>query len=123
MLELSLKLNQIHKTNKTLIYWRILIGPWLRMFIGVLFDRYSMLESAFEDNQFYKLKAIIHQPLSSVTNDMKQFQQAVVSDDWNENIFTQLIESYWSNQVEINWITKENAKSKYKINSFSLKII
>ena len=62
-----------------------LIGPWLRMFIGVLLTVIAC-ESA-EDNQFYKLKAIIHQPLSSVTNDMKQFQQAVVSDDWNENIF------------------------------------
>jgi len=119
--ELSSKLNQIHNTNNTLIYWRILIGPWLRMFIGVLFDRFSMLQSVFEDKQLYKLKAITRQPFNSVPNDMKQFQQLVVTDDWNESIYTQLIVSYWRHLVEIEWIAKENEKSKYKINSSSPK--
>jgi putative transferase (TIGR04331 family) len=52
---------------------------------------------------------------------MKQFQQLVVTDDWNESIYTQLIVSYWRHLVEIEWIAKENEKSKYKINSSSPK--
>ena len=43
---LAASLNAIHSTNYNLNYWRVIIGPWLRYFIDVLFDRYECVKMA-----------------------------------------------------------------------------
>ena len=45
---LTNQLNEIHSVDHSLRYWRILIGPWLAYFIQMVFDRWSMLNSAFK---------------------------------------------------------------------------
>jgi len=42
--ELTSILNTIHKTNYSVRYWRILIGPWLGWFVQIVFDRWWMLK-------------------------------------------------------------------------------
>lgn len=49
-------LNKHHKTNHGVRYWRILIGPWLYLFIHVLYDRWSMIERIPKKNN---IKAIL----------------------------------------------------------------
>ncbi len=39
-------LNEHHDTDKSTRYWRILVGPWLYVFLHVLFDRWTMVEKA-----------------------------------------------------------------------------
>ena len=39
-------LNAYHGTDKSARYWRILVGPWLHMYVHVLFDRWTMVEKA-----------------------------------------------------------------------------
>ena len=46
--EISKILNQKNKKNFSNKYWEILIGPWLWLYIQVLFDRYSSLMQAIE---------------------------------------------------------------------------
>ena len=45
---LQKKLNEIHKVDHSLRYWRILIGPWLGYFLQMVFDRWIMFKFAFE---------------------------------------------------------------------------
>ncbi|MDB9976204.1 hypothetical protein OAE24_08575, partial [Candidatus Thioglobus sp.] len=40
---LTNQLNEVHKINKSVRYWKILIGPWALSFVQVLFDRWSMI--------------------------------------------------------------------------------
>ena len=35
LIELTSQLNEIHKVNHSIRYWRILIGPWLKFFTQV----------------------------------------------------------------------------------------
>lgn len=42
------KLNEIHGVNFPLNYWRILIGPWLVLFIEILYSHYSRIKLAFD---------------------------------------------------------------------------
>ena len=49
--ELSEYLNIIHGTKHNLRYWRIIIGPWLSIFIPILFDRWVMLDKAINENE------------------------------------------------------------------------
>jgi putative transferase (TIGR04331 family) len=106
LFELSNKLNQIHRVNYSLRYWRILIGPWLGYFTQVLFDRWFMLNTVFDDNQAYYCYVIKREPLSFVPNDMNHLQEWIFSDNWNEAIYGQLMELCWPNKVNITWIEK-----------------
>ena len=47
---LAVKLNEIHRENHPLSYWRIILGPWLIVFIGIIYDRYLSISRAIESN-------------------------------------------------------------------------
>ena len=48
LIALQRQLNEIHQVDHSLQYWRILIGPWLGWFIQIVFDRWTMLNHAFD---------------------------------------------------------------------------
>jgi len=39
-------LNQLHRVSHSGRYWRIVIGPWLQSYIGILYERYSTIAAA-----------------------------------------------------------------------------
>lgn len=41
-------LNGIHGTDHGQRYWRLLIGPWLQLYLSVIYDRYSHIKCALE---------------------------------------------------------------------------
>ena len=46
--DIALALNKIHGLSKPEIYWKILLGPWLMHFIGIVYDRQNSLENAMQ---------------------------------------------------------------------------
>ena len=82
-------LNEIHKTNKNQRYWRIVIGPWLRFFIDSLFDRYECIRLSYDDqpNSFFTLYNYEQNP----PKDFEEFYEGLVSDYWNEIIFSECV--------------------------------
>jgi putative transferase (TIGR04331 family) len=110
--ELSNKLNQIHSVNHTSQYWRILLGPWLGYFIQMLFDRWFMLKQVIEQENVVECNIIDRDFLSNVPNDMKDFGQSFVEDDWNEAIYGQLLELCWADRVAIDRVRVQSTDSK-----------
>ncbi len=115
------KLNEIHQVNHSLRYWRILVGPWLGVFVSVLFDRHSVLKSVFLNDEKYSCTFIKRDDFSFVPNDMRDFEDFKSRDDWNEVIYGQLITSYWSNKVETTWVGENKGQSFKKEISVRLK--
>ena len=102
--ELIKSLNKFHGVNNDIKYWRVIIGPWLRSFIEVLFDRYEVLKSVKDlvSNSLilnYNLNDII--PLNNLT-----FSRQIKTDEWNHIIFAEIIKSlkipYSNSKVQIN---------------------
>ena len=88
--ELTILLNKSHGTDNNIRYWRIVIGPWLRSFIEVLFDRYEILKSINQDISdsiilYYETNDFI--PLNYV-----EFSSQIKSDEWNHMIFSEIIQ-------------------------------
>ena len=106
LIELSEKLNQIHSVNFSLRYWKILIGPWLGLFIEMLFDRWFMLKQTIEKKEISECTIIERNPMSVVPNDMKHFSNLHIEDDWNEAIYGQLLNKYWNDLVTVKKIHK-----------------
>lgn len=46
--QVSESLNSVHQVSYPVSYWRILLGPWLLYFIGILYDRYKRIERTIE---------------------------------------------------------------------------
>jgi putative transferase (TIGR04331 family) len=104
--ELTVKLNDIHSVNYSTRYWRILIGPWLGYFTQVLFDRWYMLKQVLEQQSFSECYITNYISGSTVANDMGDFNAKMVTDDWNEAIYGQLLEYCWPDEIKIEKASK-----------------
>lgn len=100
LIELTSKLNEFHKVNHSLRYWRILIGPWLGYFTQMLFDRWTMIERVCSNYKIIRVKVLNTPLVEIVPNDMDHFIRLFVTDKWNEAIFNQLIQKYTKLPVE-----------------------
>lgn len=49
-------LNDLHGVDRSLRYWRIIVGPWLYYFVQILYDRWEMINIAISD---YKVEETI----------------------------------------------------------------
>ena len=95
---LSNKLNLIHSTNHSHIFWRILIGPWLGSFLHVFFERWKNVETSFHNHKinhciFLNLKEDIFTP-----SDHKEFTSFALNDLWNQFIYQNIIVNFISNK-------------------------
>ncbi len=89
--DLSQELNKFHSTKHTILFWRILIGPWLGCFIQILFDRWYMIEYAFQNYNITDIICIDISNNSFVPNDIEEFFNLFPNDRWNEFIYHELI--------------------------------
>ena len=51
---LSEYLNELHRENHSLRYWRIVLGIWLSYYIAAMYDKYVLLKKALEKFGFFK---------------------------------------------------------------------
>ena len=49
LVSFSIKLNSLNSENKSINFWRILIGPWLGNFLHIYFERWKNIEKAFRE--------------------------------------------------------------------------
>jgi putative transferase (TIGR04331 family) len=90
--ELAAQLNEQHQVHHTLRYWRVLIGPWLGYFIQMLFDRWSMINQVLHNEKIAGLRIKQQREVEFVPNDMADFSRMFISDEWNEFIYSQIID-------------------------------
>jgi len=91
--ELSICLNKLHCCNNSLHYWRIVVGPWLRFFIDIIYDRYSSLKEA-DDNENISSTIIMDSDVYKwVPKDYGQFYECISTDAWNHFIYAYIIKS------------------------------
>ncbi len=92
--ELTDNLNQIHDTKYSVRYWRIVIGPWLGYFIQIVFERWSSIQDALHSFKISGTYILDCDEDLFVPNDMKAFMRLMVREDWNHNIYANIITKY-----------------------------
>jgi len=126
LLELSNSLNNLHGIKRNTRYWRIVIGPWLRFFTDVLFDRYETIK---QSQRYKKLDYTIHKYNESdiIPEDFSEFFDYIVSDKWNEIIFSECIKYLDINYINIDssiiFDTKKNNKKNINLKGIFKKIL
>ena len=101
LVDLSKALNSFHRTNHSLRYWRILIGPWLLYFTEMLFDRWETIHNTISKHQISNT-IIIETPKELVIpKDMSDFKKLYSSDLWNHVMYSNIIRNHTSLNYQI----------------------
>jgi putative transferase (TIGR04331 family) len=112
--EVSTKLNNIHRINKSKQYYRILIGNWLLFYIHTCWDRYtSVLIYGEEIGSIGKLD--LSKSNAYIPYDFNDFAKKTSSSDlYNLQLYTKLYDHIFSKNnlptVEIEWESGERSK-------------
>ena len=105
------KLNQLHKVDHSVRYWRILIGPWLGYFIQMLFDRWTMLKRAFEEHDMSDWRVLEKNQSALIPKDMEDFIRHFLEDNWNEAIYSQLLREHLQSDITVEEIKVSNGQT------------
>ena len=99
-------LNQIHNTDHSLRYWRIIIGPWLSCFIAVIYDRYQSILKAEECGITTNTLIGNYRRGEWLPRDISEFGRWVELDNYNHYLYSRVIE-YVTNKLPFNVVRKE----------------
>lgn len=107
IIDVSERLNRVHEVNHGARYWTVLLGPWIGYFSHILYDRWFMLRKALDEYDSLKCYYIAREEGALISNDMNQSTKLFNEDNWNELIYSQLLKTYWSDQIELIEIVPE----------------
>lgn len=83
-------LNKLHGVSFSAKYWRIVIGPWLQVYVSTVYDRYLSLRNALI--KYPDLTTTVLSANSFVTpQDTMSFLQYLKEDPYNLQIFTRIL--------------------------------
>jgi putative transferase (TIGR04331 family) len=105
LIQLTDSLNELHGSNHSVRYWRIILGPWLSIFIQILLDRYRSVCVAADSGKVTNTWITTEFPEGYLPNDFSGFRNRTLRDDYNHCLYSQIIKS----SGVIPWETKNNA--------------
>ncbi len=109
-------MNSIHSTHYPIRYWRILIGPWLKCFLHILFDRWFMLKSAIDQFDIKECNIINNDDNWPITIKDTKGLSIFVDDNGNEALYSKLLSILWGKNITLHSINKDlndNIKTSY----------
>ncbi len=109
-------LNDIHGTKHSLRYWRLLIGPWLYLFIHVLFDRWTMVNQATLNYEINETILLSFSPDDVIPKNLKGLDPDSLV--WNHYLFGQAIR----HQKKIPWVEIPTTSTKVEYSNPSIQV-
>ncbi len=95
------RLNAIHKTSFSVRYWRILVGPWLKIFLQIFYDRYLSIASAIETRKVSNTWLPTWNSNDFIPIDFKSFTAWHNEDPYNHYLYGWLMQNLEGISYEI----------------------
>lgn len=83
-------LNQIHGEQCSKRYWRIIIGPWLNRYIGVLYDRYMHIKHVI-DEKINFTTYVLDEKDYIIPTDYTHYMNLVREDFYNLQVYSKIL--------------------------------
>ena len=99
--ELTDALNAFHNTNHSLRYWQIVLGHWLKRYVGTTFNRYFTLEQTIEDHEVSGTTVFDATDYRLATNDSLTFILACNDDVWNHVLYAKILDVFGNVRTEM----------------------
>lgn len=121
LIEISHFLNKIHKVNYSVDYWKVIIGPWLKRFIFIVYDRVQNIKLIKKKYNISYVKINNYLEKDFLFNDYNDFDYKTHTDEWNNIIYDQIIQCLKYFKVKkFNKIENDSNLIKKKINLLSI---
>jgi putative transferase (TIGR04331 family) len=88
---LSKRMNRIHDVSHSTEYWRIVLGPWLQLFIGIVFDKWLSIKRAIDTEEISSTWILDFGQEGIVPYGMNELKYLFSSQEWNHHIYSQII--------------------------------
>ena len=99
--EITIFLNNYHNVKKSTHYWRIIIGPWLVIYISIIWDRWESISVALDNNEELETFLLENALPRNIANDFVSFRAALDSDRWNHGIFGDILRERANSKIKI----------------------
>jgi putative transferase (TIGR04331 family) len=112
--DLSAYLNKLHNEKYSYSEWKIIIGPWLRIFLYTYVTVNKKIDIAFKNYSIRSVSLCIENSLST-TDDYIHFQSKLAEDDSNMIFVSELINNYIIKngiEIKINNVISSYEKTK-----------
>jgi len=83
IITLSTYLNKVHNLDYPVKYWKILCGPWLRLFINSTYHKWECVNDVVSCFNSVESNVYKFEPRDYVPANMEDFETKMVSDEWN----------------------------------------
>jgi putative transferase (TIGR04331 family) len=93
LMEITHFLNKIHKVNYSLDYWKVIIGPWLKRFIFIVYDRLYNIKLIKKKYHISYVKINNYSEKDFLFNDYNDLDYKFETDEWNNIVYDQIIKS------------------------------
>lgn len=89
-------LNAIHGKNHSSRYWRILIGPWLQLYLSVIYDRFVHIRRALDQHPGLTTIGLSEESFV-VPTDTLDFACFLLEDSYNLQLYTKIMSALGKN--------------------------
>jgi len=89
-------LNRLHNADHNLRYWRILLGPWLQLYISIMYDRFMCIKSALEDYPDLST-LVLNEDTYKVPVNTAEFCNLALDDTFNLQIYSRVFKKFGKN--------------------------
>ena len=115
-------LNKFHKKNFSKKFWEILIGPWTKVFLSIVYERYISIKKVLSVKEIKKIILADHTIFDLATNNVGDLENKASNNinQWNTILYTLLLEFLSNNKTheiqKFKIIKNEKIKKNSKIN-------
>ncbi len=88
---ISKQLNQYHKKNLSIRFWKILIGPWISTFIHIYFERWHNVKNSLKKKKVERCIMLKLDHERFIPYDHKDFIYFSQNDLWNQYLYQNII--------------------------------
>ena len=85
------KLNFIHKENRSFRYWRIILSPWLYVYISSMYDRWEIINSLNKNKNKFICKYLYYKKIFNNYGISDYIEKVTKNELWNHSNFIRII--------------------------------
>lgn len=101
--DLSTFLNDYHKVTKDKEYWRLIVGIWLQDFIFIVFDKYSSLNKAFEEESITNGILNKYDQDTFIPSNLEDFLYKSTQNIWHEYVVYRILQATRLDKLDVSF--------------------
>ena len=129
--DITKQLNKLHNKKYSEKFWTIIVGPWLKIFVGIILERYSSLEYALKKKKFDKIILANYKNFDFSCENLTDFENKISKNynSWNLYFYTRIFEYLKINinikkiKIKNNIINNEESSPKLQIKRILSKLL